>query len=95
MYQQRGQFKRATSYRHQAYRIWQSLQLPLAALPFPEFQKRMLQNMLGDDWIERLIASETQMAWFLPLIGFVRLFVRSALAPIRWLQRRLKTKKIN
>jgi tetratricopeptide (TPR) repeat protein len=61
-YQLRGRFQRSRHYRHQAYRIWQALQLPLEALPLPELQKRLLRHV-GDDWIEQQLKNEQKWAW--------------------------------
>ncbi len=88
IYQQQGKFRQSRNYRHQAYRIWQELQLPLAALPFSDFQKRMVQN-LGEDWIEQLIQSEQKLAWFLDSSGLIIFIIRWLFSPIRWIQKRL------
>ncbi len=92
IYQQRGQFKRSRSYRHQTYRIWQELKLPLEALPFPEFQKRLLQN-LGDDWIEQQLENEQRFTWFIDALSLIVFLIRGLFSPIRWMQRQLRPQK--
>ena len=75
-------------YRHQAYRIWQDMNLPLAAAPFPEFTKKMASS-IGDNWAEQLIASDKAMAWlFLPM-GYLLFVIRLLLSPFTQLQKRL------
>jgi tetratricopeptide (TPR) repeat protein len=93
IYQQRGRFKLAMKYRHQAYRTWKEMNLPVAALPFPEFQKRMLQNM-GDDWAAQLITSEQSMGWFMILSGVLIFAIRQLLSPLTFIQKRLKIKPL-
>jgi tetratricopeptide (TPR) repeat protein len=92
LYQQRGQFRKSRSYRIQAYRIWQELQLPLAALPFSDFQKRMFQG-LGEDWIEQQIQNEQKLAWFYDSIGLIIFIIRWLFSPMRWIRKRLRSKK--
>jgi tetratricopeptide (TPR) repeat protein len=92
IYQQRGQFRRSRSYRLKAYRIWQELQLPLAALPFSDFQKRMFQGS-GEDWIEQLIRNEQKTAWLYDSIGLILFIIRWLFSPIRWMRKRLRSKK--
>jgi tetratricopeptide (TPR) repeat protein len=92
LYQQRGQFRKSRSYRIQAYRIWQELQLPLAALPFSDFQKRMFQY-LGEDWIEQQIQIEQKLAWLHDSIGLIIFIIRWFFSPIRWIRKRLRSKK--
>jgi tetratricopeptide (TPR) repeat protein len=91
-YQQRGQLRKSRSYRFQAYRIWQELQLPLAALPCSDFQKRMFQYS-GEDWIEKLIQNEQKLAWFMDSIGLIIFIIRWFFSPIRWMRKRLRSKK--
>jgi tetratricopeptide (TPR) repeat protein len=85
-YQQRGQLRKSRSYRFQAYRIWQELQLPLAALPCSDFQKRMFQGS-GEDWIEKLIQNEQKLAWLHDSIGLISFVIRWLFSPIRWIQK--------
>jgi tetratricopeptide (TPR) repeat protein len=88
-YQQRGRLKLSMHHRHQAYRIWHDMQLPLAAVPFPALTKNMAQN-LGDDWAEQLIANEKRMAWFLPPLFYCVFILRTVLSPLTRLQKGLK-----
>ncbi|PZO44332.1 MAG: hypothetical protein DCF17_04130, partial [Shackletoniella antarctica] len=88
-YQQRGRLKLAVHHRHQAYRIWQDMQLPLAAAPFPAWTKNMAQN-LGDDWAEQLIASEKIMAWLLLPLFYCVFILRTVLSSLTRLQKGLK-----
>jgi tetratricopeptide (TPR) repeat protein len=92
LYRQRGQFRKSRSYRIQAYRIWQELQLPLAALPFSDFQKRWFQYS-GEDWMEKLIQTEQNSAWFFDSIGLIIFIIRWLFSPIRWIRKRLRSKK--
>ncbi|MBD2108529.1 tetratricopeptide repeat protein [Nodosilinea sp. FACHB-13] len=88
-YQQRGRLKLAMEHRRQAYRAWHDMQLPLAAAPFPNWTKNIIQN-LSDDWAEQQIANEKRMEWlFLPL-GYFLFILRTAFSPLIWLQKRLK-----
>ena len=91
IYQRRGQFKRSRSYRHLTYLIWQELDLPLEALPYPGFQKRLLRH-LGDDWIKQQIENEQNLAWFIDTISLIVFLIRWLFSPIRWIQRRLRPK---
>jgi tetratricopeptide (TPR) repeat protein len=91
LYQQRGQFRKSRSYRLQAYRIWQELQLPLAELPFSDFQKRMFQY-LGEDWIEQQIQNEQKLAWLYDSISLISFVIRWFFSPMRWIRKRLRSK---
>ena len=75
-------------YRHQAYRIWQDMSLPLAALPLPEFTKNLVAN-IGENWAEQMIASEKTMAWLLFPMGYLIFVFRLLLSPLTQLQKRL------
>jgi tetratricopeptide (TPR) repeat protein len=81
IYQQRGRLKLSMHYRHQACRIWQDMNLPLAAAPFPAFSKKMAAN-LGDTWAEQMIASDKAMAWFMLPIGYLLFILRTLLSPL-------------
>ena len=70
IYQQRGRLKLSMHYRHQAYRIWQDMNLPLVAAPFPTWTKNLIQSM-GDTWAEQLIAAEKSMTWLNFLLGYL------------------------
>jgi tetratricopeptide (TPR) repeat protein len=89
LYKQRGRFKRARSYRLQAYRLWQVLDLPLAALPLPDLTKRILKHV-GDDWVDQQIASEQSLGWLLDALGLINLVIRWLFAPVGWLRQRLR-----
>jgi tetratricopeptide (TPR) repeat protein len=93
LYQQRGRIKLAMHYRHQAYRIWQDMNLPIKAAPFPDFGKRMVANM-GDDWVEQLIASEQMNAWLLIPMDYLLFAIRTLLSPLTFLQKKLKIKSL-
>ncbi|MGB6016821.1 MAG: tetratricopeptide repeat protein, partial [Nodosilinea sp.] len=88
-HQQRGRLQLAMHHRHQAYRIWHDMQLPLAAAPLPARAKNMSQS-LGDDWAEQLIASEKMMAWLFLLLGYCDFILRTVFSPLTQLQQRLK-----
>ena len=92
IYQRRGQFKRSRSYRHQTYRIWQELKLPLEALPIPKFQKRLAQS-IGDDWIEEQLENEQRFAWFIDALSLIVFLIRWLFSPIQWMQRQLRPQK--
>jgi tetratricopeptide (TPR) repeat protein len=92
IYQRRGQFGRSRSYRLRAYRIWQELQLPLAALPLSDLEKRIFQY-LGGDWIEQRIHDEQKLVWFQDSIGLIIFIIRWFFSPIRWIRKRLRSKK--
>ena len=89
IYQQRGRLKLSMHYRHQAYRIWQDMNLPLAAAPFPAWTKKLIQSM-GDTWAEQLIANDKAMAWLMFPIGYLLFALRILLSPLTQLQTRLK-----
>jgi lipid-A-disaccharide synthase-like uncharacterized protein len=80
-------------YRHQAYRIWQEMQLPIEAAPFPDFNKRMMASM-GDEWAEQILASERMMAWLLLPMGYLLFAIRTLLSPLTFLQKKLKIKPL-
>jgi tetratricopeptide (TPR) repeat protein len=86
LFQQRGRLKRAMSYRHQAYQIWHELQLPIAAAPVPDFQKKMLAS-LGEDWAQQMIANERNLRWFLLPFGYLVILIRAVLSPLTQLQK--------
>jgi tetratricopeptide (TPR) repeat protein len=88
-YQQRGRPKLSMHYRHQAYRIWQDMNLPLAAAPFPAWTKNLSQSM-GDNWAEQLIASDKAMAWLMFPILYLFFALRILLSPLTQLQTRFK-----
>lgn len=65
------------------------MNLPIAAAPFPNWTKNLMQNM-GDGWAEQLIASDKAMAWiFLPM-GYLLFSLSLLLSPLTQLQTRLK-----
>ena len=90
IYQQRGQFNLARHHRHQAYRIWQDLQLPLAVLPLPDFTKKMLTSMDDGEWVDTVIQSDNQMAWLFDSIGYLLFVIRLILSPLTKLQKQFK-----
>ncbi len=90
IYQQQGRFKLARQFRHQAYRIWQDLQLPVAELPLPDFTKRMITSMDDGEWVETMIQSDNQMAWLIDSIGYLIFLVRRIFSPLTQLQKRFK-----
>jgi len=89
IFQQLGRLRLAMQYRHQAYRIWHDLPLPLTAAPLPDFQKKIMQT-LGDDWAEQLIASEKMIAWFNLPLGYLLFLLRKVFSPFTRLQKTLK-----
>jgi tetratricopeptide (TPR) repeat protein len=91
--QQRGRLKRAIHYRHQAYCIWQDMNLSIEATPLPNIQKRLLADM-RDNWAEQLIASEQMMAWLLIPMGYLQFAIRTLLSPLTFLQKKLKIKSL-
>lgn len=93
VYQQRGRPKLSMHYRHQAYRIWQDMNLPLAAAPFPAFFKNLAASM-GDTWAEQMIVSEKSMAWLNFSIGYLLFALRTLLSPLIYLQKKLKIKPL-
>ena len=93
VYQQRRRLKLAMHYRHQAYRIWQDMNLPLAAAPFPAWNKSLIQSM-GDTWAEQLIASDKAMAWLMLPLGYLLFALRTLLSPLTHLQKKLKIKPL-
>jgi tetratricopeptide (TPR) repeat protein len=92
LYQKCGRFKRARSHRHQAYRIWQSLHLPLEALPLTDFTKRMLKHM-NDDWVDQAIASEQSLGWLVDSLSLIGLIIRWIFSPMAWLRQRLQRQR--
>jgi tetratricopeptide (TPR) repeat protein len=92
LYLKQLQFRRSRIYRFQVYRIWQELQIPLAALPFSDFQKRMFQG-LGEDWIGQQIQIEQKLAWFMDSISLIIFIIRWFFSPMRWIRKRLRSKK--
>jgi tetratricopeptide (TPR) repeat protein len=93
LYQQCGRPKRAMYYRHQVYRIWQEMQLPVESTPFPDFIKRMMAK-IGDGWVEQLIASERMIASFMIPIIYLAFTIRTLLSPLTFLQKKLKIKPL-
>ena len=93
IYGQRGRLKLSMDYRHQAYRIWQDINLPLAAAPFPDWNKKLIQNM-GDNWAEQMIASEKSMAWLVLPLGYFLFALRTLLSPLAHFQKKLKIKPL-
>ncbi|NJR71606.1 MAG: tetratricopeptide repeat protein, partial [Synechococcales cyanobacterium CRU_2_2] len=93
LHQQRGHFRKAQHHRHQAYRTWQEINLPLAAAPLPDLQKRMLKSM-GDDWAEQMIASEQTLGWLMIPLGTLAFTIRQLLSPLTFIPKRLKIKPL-
>jgi tetratricopeptide (TPR) repeat protein len=93
IYQKCGRPKLAMYHRHQAYRIWQDMSLPLAAAPFPTWTKNLIQSM-GDNWAEQRITSEKSIAWFIFPIGYLMFAIRILLSPLTFLQKKLKIKPL-
>ena len=93
LYRQRGQFKRAIHPRHQSYRVWHDMQLPLTTAPFSPIIKTMAQSM-GDDWAKKLIADEKAMAWLFLSRDHLTFGLRTFLSSLTRLPKALNIKPL-
>ena len=83
-YQSRGRIRKGREYQIAAVKIWQGLQMPIEAIPIPNYIKRIFKYYEEEDgdWARSYIQSQEQMGWLMVIsasIGFlvflpVRLF---------------------
>ena len=83
-YQSRGRIRKGLKYKITAVKIWQGLQMPIEAIPIPDYVKRMYKSLEEEDgdWADIYLQSQEQMGWLMVIsasIGFlvflpVRLF---------------------
>ena len=76
-YQRQGKIRKVRECRIAAVRIWQSLNLPIDAVPFPEIMKRMYRTLeqQGKDWAESFIQAQEQLGWLMDIIAGVRFLI--------------------
>jgi tetratricopeptide (TPR) repeat protein len=89
IYHQRGRIKLARLYKYTAYKIWQDMHMPLAAIPVPQLTKNKIEY-LGERWADELISSETAMEWLILPLDYLLFTLRILLSPLTQLQTRLK-----
>ena len=75
-YNSRGRIAKSLEYQIAAVKIWQELQMPIEAIPLPNYVKRMYKSLEEEDgeWAGLYIESQEQMGWLMVIfasIGFL------------------------
>jgi tetratricopeptide (TPR) repeat protein len=86
IYQQQGKIRKGREYKIAALRIWQSLDLPIDAVPLPKINKRIFRilEQQGGSWAESMIQSFEHLGWFMDILAGIGLLI---FLPVRWVQR--------
>ncbi len=72
-YQSRGRIRKGLEYKIAAVKIWQSLQMPIEAIPMPNYVKRMYKYYEEEDgdWAELYIQSQERMGWLMVIFASI------------------------